>query len=71
MRSFPENRLTHAFMVSLEKDRTLLKAFLKWIEAERVPPVSSIQLAEQEVPGVYKSSDDKNKRRKAKWGKPP
>ena len=59
----PENRLTHAFMVSLEKDRTLLKAFLKWIEAERVPPVSSIQLAEQEVPGVYQSSDDKNERK--------
>ena len=59
----PENRLTHAFMVSLEKDRTLLKAFLKWIEAERVPPVSSIQLAEQEVPGFYKSSDDKSERK--------
>lgn len=59
----PENKLTHALMVSLDRDRKLLKSFLNWIGAKEIPSANQLEVAEQEVPGVYVAGDDEYERK--------
>lgn len=47
----PENRLTHALMTTLSRERSLVLPFLKWLKARNIPALASILLAEQGVPG--------------------
>lgn len=54
----PENRLTHALSCALYYDRGLLVPFLRWLGIDRIPPVSTLNIAQQTVPGVYDSEED-------------
>ena len=47
----PENRLTHALMVTLANDKKLIRPFLKLVGATRVPALKNIKLGLQRVPG--------------------
>ena len=47
----PENRLTHALMVTLANDKKLLRPFLKFVGAEGAPVLKNIKLGLQRVPG--------------------
>lgn len=55
----PENQLTHALVVTLHQDRSvLLKPFLEWMGANAVPDTRSLQIVEQQRPGVMVSGDE-------------
>jgi hypothetical protein len=54
-----ENRLTHALVVTLDKDRLFLRAFLKKFVPGTLPSAKDLTLAEQRLPGL--SSDKKFK----------
>ena len=47
----PENRLTHALMVTLANDKKLVRPFLKLVKAKRIPALKNIELGLQRVPG--------------------
>ncbi len=47
----PENRLTHALMVTLANDKKLVRPFLKLVGVKRVPALKDIELGHQRVPG--------------------
>ncbi len=47
----PENRLTHALACTLNADRSLIKPFLRWAGAREVPPINTLRITEQQVPG--------------------
>lgn len=47
----PENKLTHALMVTLANDRRLIQPFLKMAGTKKVPALKNIQLGLQRVPG--------------------
>lgn len=47
----PENRLTHALMVTLANDRKLVRPFLKLVGVKKVPVSKKIELGLQRVPG--------------------
>jgi len=47
----PENRLTHALMVTLANDNKLVRPFLKFVKAKTIPPLKNIELGLQRVPG--------------------
>lgn len=47
----PENRLTHAFVICLHEDRTLLREFVKWICGRRVENRNHLEIIEQQIPG--------------------
>ncbi len=47
----PENRLTHALMVTLANDKKLVRPFLKLVGVKRVPALKNIELGLQRVPG--------------------
>ena len=47
----PENRLTHALMVTLANDKKLVRPFLKLVGVKRVPALKDIELGLQRVPG--------------------
>jgi len=47
----PENKLTHALMVTLSNDRKLIKPFLKLVGAKNVPSLKDIELGVQCAPG--------------------
>ena len=47
----PENRLTHALVSTLHNDRALIRPFLRFLGAKRIPPLKYIHLGEQESPG--------------------
>ena len=47
----PENRLTHALMVTLANDKKLVRPFLKLVGVKRVPALKNIKLGLQRVPG--------------------
>jgi hypothetical protein len=59
----PENKVTHALMVALDKDRVLLKAFLKLINIK--PPVkpAQLELEEQAVVGQLEESEQEADRK--------
>jgi hypothetical protein len=48
--SEPENKLTHALMVSLDSDRRLLTRFVRWITGKNVGR-QKLQVREQSLPG--------------------
>jgi hypothetical protein len=48
----PENRLTHALTTVLDKDRSLLVPFLRWLGIQEIPKPRSLMLTEQQVPGI-------------------
>jgi len=47
----PENRLTHAVMVTLANDKKLVRPFLKLVGVKRAPALKNIELGLQRVPG--------------------
>lgn len=59
----PENKLTHALMVSLDRDRKLLQSFLEWIGTKNIPSVKQLEVAEQAIPGVYVGEADEFEQR--------
>lgn len=54
----PENRLTHALACTLDADRVLLTAFLRWVGAPAVPRAADLYITEQQVPGEVESGDE-------------
>lgn len=56
--SQPENQLTHALVCTLDQDRALLRPFLNWLGAKQIPPVKSLHITEQQVPGIATPGDD-------------
>lgn len=49
--SQPENRLTHALVITLGQERKLLRPFLLWLGIEHVPAVKVLSICEQQIPG--------------------
>ncbi len=47
----PENRLTHALMVTLDRERNLLTPFLKFLGVCNAPTKDRLTLTEQRLPG--------------------
>jgi len=47
----PENRLTHALMVTLANDKKLVRPFLRFVGAKAIPHLKNIELGLQCVPG--------------------
>ena len=47
----PENKLTHALMVTLANDKKLVRPFLKFVGVKRMPTLKNIELGLQRVPG--------------------
>ncbi len=48
----PENKLTHARFTTLDRKRAYLRPFLSHLGVPNVPPVKSLRISEQQVPGV-------------------
>ncbi len=55
----PENRLTHALASVLNEDDKLLKSFFKDLVKIDSPPVSSLHIIEQTLPGLSQPVDEK------------
>lgn len=47
----PENRLTHALATTLDRERSLLVPFLRWLGIRDAPKPRGLMLLEQQVPG--------------------
>jgi len=61
--SQPENRLTHALLVSLEEDRWLLNAFVQWASGRNVKK-AKLTILEQALPGEEPDlSEEESERR--------
>lgn len=58
----PENRLTHALVCTLGRDRRLLRPFLKWLGIGDVPPTRKLRIVEQHVPGTEEPADESEAR---------
>ena len=54
----PENKLTHALVMTLNQERVLLRPFLRWLRLKGVPPVRTLILSEQQVPGSLQGDLD-------------
>jgi hypothetical protein len=50
--SQPENKLTHALVMTLEHDRSLVWPFLRWLGLSDIPPTATLLLGEQHIPGA-------------------
>jgi hypothetical protein len=57
----PENRLTHALVSTLDRDRRLLRPFLRWAGAQGVPHTRDLYITEQQVPGNPVSGRDEER----------
>jgi len=57
----PENRLTHALMVTLANDKKLVRPFLKLVGVKRAPALKDIELGLQRVPGQEVNSNKDGK----------
>ena len=57
----PENRLTHALMITLANDKKLIRPFLKLVGVKRIPALNKIQLGLQCVPGQEVDSNKDGK----------
>ncbi|MFC1677997.1 hypothetical protein ACFL3G_13180 [Planctomycetota bacterium] len=57
----PENKLTHALMVTLANDKKLVRPFLKLVGVKRVPALKNIELGLQRVPGQEVDSNKDGK----------
>ncbi len=47
----PENRLTHALFATLDRERSYLRPFLRYLGVPDVPSLKSLRVTEQQVPG--------------------
>jgi hypothetical protein len=54
----PENRLTHALATTLDRDRSLLRPFLRWAGCSEIPAERDLSISEQQLPGKYVSGDE-------------
>lgn len=54
----PENRLTHALATALDKERTLLVPFLRWLGIQDIPKPRALVVTEQQVPGLLEEDAD-------------
>lgn len=54
----PENRLTHALASTLAHDRKLIRPFLRWLGVRDIPPLHTLRLDEQCVPGDVVTHED-------------
>jgi hypothetical protein len=54
----PENRLTHAMVCTLSKDRRLIGPFVNWLGIGSVPAVEGLRLVEQQIPGISVSGEE-------------
>lgn len=54
----PENRLTHALATVLDKERSLLAPFLRWLGIRDIPKPRTLMLTEQQVPGLLQEDAD-------------
>jgi hypothetical protein len=54
----PENKLTHALVCTLDRDRVLLRPFLRWLGMRDIPPLRQLMMVEQQVPGEAVSGDE-------------
>ena len=54
----PENRLTHALAAALDRDRSLLVPFLRWLGVRDIPKPRSLIVTEQQVPGTIQEDAD-------------
>jgi hypothetical protein len=52
----PENRLTHALATVLDRDRSLLVPFLKWLGVSDIPSSRQLKINEQQVPGLLQEN---------------
>ena len=57
----PENRLTHALMITLANDKKLIRPFLKLVRVKKIPALNKIQLGLQCVPGQEVDSNKDGK----------
>ena len=58
----PENRLTHALATVLDKDRSLLVPFLRWLGIHDIPKARTLAITEQQVPGLLQEEADETKK---------
>lgn len=58
-----ENKLTHALACALHHEPGLLRAFLRWIEAEPPCPIGQLVVQQQTLPGQDESPDSYDERR--------
>jgi hypothetical protein len=56
--SQPENKLTHALVSTLSRDKHLIPKFLRWCKISTIPSAKQIQLVEQQIPGTQIMADD-------------
>ncbi len=54
----PENRLTHALYCAMAHDRKLIRPFLTWLGITDVPPLKTLRIVEQHIPGEKTCDDD-------------
>jgi len=54
----PENRLTHALVCCLARDRRLLRQFVQWATGEACPPWRNLSILEQRLPGELEAPDE-------------
>lgn len=54
----PENRLTHSLATALHQDRDLLKDFLKEFGFSKHPPINTLRVIEQGLPGTVSKDDE-------------
>ena len=48
----PENKLTHALFTTLDRERSYLRPFLRYLGVPDIPALKSLQITEQQVPGI-------------------
>lgn len=54
----PENRLTHSLVACLDQDKALLKDFLATFGPSKIPPLKTLQLVGQGLPGSMVTLDE-------------
>ena len=54
----PENRLTHALVCCLARDRRLLHKFLQWTTGDGSPPTRRLTILEQRLPREAEAADE-------------
>jgi len=47
----PENRLTHALASCLDRDRRLLRSFVRWASGRKASDARGLKVVEQQIPG--------------------
>lgn len=59
----PENRMTHALACCLKENPGLLRSFVRWAGASKVPPARRMEIVEQRLPGQAEVSEEDSERR--------